>query len=68
MINEGCADDARVDSVPGDWPALYANLYDAVKSGDASGLAVREEQYIDVIKLIELGLRSSEEGKVLPFN
>jgi hypothetical protein len=46
---------------------LYADLYDAVKSGDSSGLAVREDQYIDVIKLIELGLKSSEEGRVLPF-
>lgn len=57
----------RVRSVPGDWPALYENLYDAIATRDASRLAVKEEEYVDVIRLIELGLQSSAEGRVLPF-
>ena len=58
----------RVKSVPGDWPALYINLHKAIQAGDRSLLEVTEEQYVDVIKLIELGLKSSEEGRVLPFD
>ena len=61
------ADAFRVKSVPGDWPALYANLHEAIQARDSSLLAVTEKQYVDVIKLIDLGLKSSEEGRVLPF-
>ena len=55
----------RVKSEAGNYPALYSNLYDAITSKDPGRLAVKPEEAVEVLRLIELGVRSSREGRVL---
>ncbi len=62
------ADDVRYESLPGDWPKLYRNLHGVIVSGDRSKLAVKPEETVDVLKLIDLGNRSSKEGRVIPVS
>jgi scyllo-inositol 2-dehydrogenase (NADP+) len=54
-----------VRSEAGDYPALYANLYDAITANDPSRLAVKPDEAVIVLKLIELAQKSSHEGQVL---
>ena len=55
----------RYESVPGNAPGLYENLYEVLVSGDRSKLAVKPEEAVDVLRLIELGKKSSLEGRVI---
>jgi predicted dehydrogenase len=52
-------------SEKGWYPAIYESMYDAIASGDASRLAVKPEQAIWTMRLIELGNTSSREGRVI---
>ncbi len=61
-------DEFRYESLPGDAPELYRNLYEVIRSGDRSKLAVKPEETVNVLKLIELVKRSSEEGKIIPVS
>ncbi len=54
--------DGKYESLPGNYMAFYDNLYN-VLLGDAS-LAVKPEESRDVIRLIELAIRSDKERKV----
>ncbi|ORY31438.1 oxidoreductase [Naematelia encephala] len=56
---------SKYKSQAGDYPALYENLYEAISSGDSKKLAVKPEEAIEVIRIIQLGLKSAKEGKVL---
>lgn len=58
----------RYESVPGDAPEIYPNLYGAIRKGDRGRLAVKPEETVDVLKLIELGKRSSQEGRIIPVS
>ena len=55
----------RYESVPGNAPGLYENLYEVLMSGDRSKLVVKPEEAADVLRLIELGKKSSIEGRVI---
>jgi predicted dehydrogenase len=44
---------------------LYTNLHEAISSRDSSKLEVKAEQAVDVLRLIELGLQSSREGRIM---
>ncbi|WWC67565.1 uncharacterized protein I206_101474 [Kwoniella pini CBS 10737] len=56
-----------VQAVSGDYIGLYKNLYDTINSGDRGKLAVKREEVLSVLRIIELARKSSEEGKVLSF-
>jgi predicted dehydrogenase len=58
-------DGRRYKSEPGNYPALYTNLHEAIASMNPDRLAVKPEETIEVLRLIELGGQSSREGKVL---
>ncbi|ORX38206.1 hypothetical protein BD324DRAFT_619968 [Kockovaella imperatae] len=45
----------------GEYPAIYANLYDAIKSGDESKLAISPDQAVLLLRIIEAGFKSSRE-------
>ncbi|TXT13287.1 hypothetical protein VHUM_00654 [Vanrija humicola] len=47
------------------YPAIYESLYDAVEAKDPSRLAVKPEQAIWTMKIIELGNQSSKEGRII---
>ena len=68
--NMSCYTDAahRLKSEAGDAPAIYRNLYEVIRSGDRSRLAVKPEETVDVLRLIELGQRSSKEGRIIPVS
>lgn len=57
---------SRYPSERGNGPYLYTNLHQAISSSDASKLEVKPEQAVNVLRLIELGLQSSREGRVMP--
>jgi hypothetical protein len=45
--------------------SIYQNLFEAIKSGDRELLLVKPEETIQVLKLIELALLSSEQGRAV---
>lgn len=55
----------RLPSKNGWYPAIYENVYDAITSKDPSKLAVQPDQAIWTMKIIELGNKSSKEGRVI---
>lgn len=60
---EGLHYTGNIETLPGDYPAFYANLYEVIREGKA--LAVKAEEAALVIKLIELAMQSSKEGRTL---
>ena len=56
--------EGRVETVAGRYQDYWRNVADAV--GGRAGLAVKPEEARDVIRVIELGLRSSEQRRTLP--
>jgi predicted dehydrogenase len=54
----------RYESVKGDYNALYANLYEAIKGGKDK-LIVKPEQAIDVLRIIELGQKAAKEERIV---
>ncbi len=63
-----CVNGVRLESEHGDWPELYRNLYEVMTTGDRTKLAVKPEETVDVLKLIELGKRSSIKGRIIPVS
>ncbi|OCF42095.1 hypothetical protein I317_04066 [Kwoniella heveanensis CBS 569] len=57
----------KVPASAGDYKGLYLNLFEAIDSADRAKLAVKKEQVLSVLKIIELARKSSDEGKVLSF-
>jgi scyllo-inositol 2-dehydrogenase (NADP+) len=55
----------RVETLPGNYMAFYDALYDAVRRGQAPPVDVRDAR--DGIRVIELAMKSAEEGCRLPF-
>ncbi|KAL7423112.1 hypothetical protein Q5752_002411 [Cryptotrichosporon argae] len=55
----------KLESEKGWYPSIYANLHDAITHRDAGRLAVQPAQVLAVLRLIELGLQSSREGRVV---
>ncbi|MGI9543020.1 MAG: Gfo/Idh/MocA family oxidoreductase, partial [Cyclobacteriaceae bacterium] len=55
-----------VESLPGDYRALYENLVLAFQGEEE--LAVQPVQARNVIRIIELAMQSSEEKRTLPFS
>jgi scyllo-inositol 2-dehydrogenase (NADP+) len=53
-----------VASTPGDYLAYYAAIRDAIRLGTPN--PVPAEQALHVMRLIELGIESAQEGQVLP--
>lgn len=52
-------------SVKGWYPSIYSNMYDAIVHNDPSRLEVQPEQAIWTMKIIEMGNKSSKEGRVI---
>lgn len=55
----------RLESEQGNYPAFYAQLSEAISQRDPSLLPVQADEAVDVLRLIELGVKSSNEGRVL---
>jgi len=55
-----------VQCVPGDYLAYYAAIRDAIRLGTAN--PVPAEQALQVMQLIELGMESAREGRLLPVS
>ena len=57
-------DDAeQIDTLPGDWPALYADLRDAVVNGTPPPVPAAEARR--VVAVFDAALRSAETGRVV---
>lgn len=56
----------KIQSIPGDYGGLYQNLAQAING--KSALYVTAQQARDTIRVIELVMQSSEEGKKLAFS
>lgn len=55
----------RVETVAGSYASFYQNVADAVRG--RAELAVKPEESLNVIRVIELALRSDAEGRTVPF-
>ncbi|GAA6025531.1 hypothetical protein JCM11491_000528 [Sporobolomyces phaffii] len=55
----------RVESVPGRYQSWFDNVAEAIESKDRTKLIVTPEQAALTIKIIELAIRSSEEGRTI---
>lgn len=53
----------KVETLAGDYPAFYRNLYLAISQGET--LCVQPEDALQVIKIIEASIKSSKERKVI---
>ncbi len=53
----------KIETIPGNYPAFYDNIYKAVRDGQS--LAVKPKEALNVIKVIEAAVRSSREDKVV---
>lgn len=58
---------SRYPSPAGSYQTLYKSLYEAIRSGNRDALLVKPEESAEVIKVIELGMKASKEGKVLNY-
>jgi predicted dehydrogenase len=64
-LNDMSYSDLRLQTVPGDYPAIYENLAEAIKKGDQSVFKVSPEQAALNIRIIEAGFQSSKEGRYI---
>jgi len=55
----------RLQTVPGDYPAIYENLAEAINKGDQSVFEINAEQAALNIRIIEAGFQSSKEGRYI---
>ena len=55
----------NIETLPGDYPGFYNNLYEVIREGKE--LAVKPEEAALVIELIELAIQSSNEGRTVRF-
>ncbi len=57
---------ARIETIPGTYPAFYDNIFAAIRNGGP--LSVAPEQSRDVIRIIEAAIESHKTGRVIPLN
>lgn len=55
--------DRVIESLSGDYLEYYSNIYDAIVNNGE--LAVKAQEALDVIKIMELAIESSEEKKII---
>jgi scyllo-inositol 2-dehydrogenase (NADP+) len=55
----------KIETLPGNYPAFYDNLYDNIIHQKA--IAVRPQEAIRVIEVIEAAAESAEDGKIIEF-
>lgn len=60
---EGAVGEREVECMAGDYRALYAGVRDAIRDGAA--LPVTPQQVIDVMRVLETGITSAREGRVV---
>jgi len=53
----------KIETIPGNYNAIYNNLYEAIRNG--SELEVKPEQSIEVLKILEACLQSHKEKKTV---
>ncbi len=53
----------RIETIPGDYLAYYENIHDAIRN--STELAVKPEQSLDVIRIIEAAIESNRTGSVI---
>jgi len=63
-----CLSRYRHVSPAGEYQTLYKSLHESIRTGKGrDALLVKPEEAALVIKVIELGMRASKEGKVLDW-
>jgi predicted dehydrogenase len=63
---DGAAAERELACIPGDYPAYYAGVRDAIRGVGPNPVTAAE--VIRVIGLLELGLQSAREGRTLPVS
>lgn len=59
----GIAVEEQIETLPGNYPAFYQNVYEAIREGKS--LAVKPEESRDVIRLIEMCYESNQLRKAI---
>lgn len=65
VCTEGKWTTTKVPSAKGWYPSIYSSMHDAIVNNDPSRLAIKPEQAIWTMRIIELGMQSSKEGRVI---
>ena len=60
---DGLHYEGRIETLAGNYLGYYQNIYEVLREG--KNLAVKPEQAMDVIKLIEAAMKSSAEGRTI---
>jgi scyllo-inositol 2-dehydrogenase (NADP+) len=63
---EGSPYEARIETVAGCYQDYYQNILDAIR--DQAELAVKPEEGLNTIRIIELAMQSSQEQRTIPFS
>jgi predicted dehydrogenase len=63
LWRDGVCQTRELACLPGDYPAYYAAVRDAIRGKGANPVSAADA--IDVIRLIELGLQSAEHGRMV---
>jgi predicted dehydrogenase len=58
--------EGRIETFPGNYLGFYDNIFGVLRNGEA--LEVTAEQALSVIRIIELAITSSDEGRSVPGN
>ena len=56
----------KIETVPGDYHAFYDNLFNAIRRG--TDLAVKPQESLNVIRIIEAAILSNSEKRVIRFS
>ena len=66
LTAEGTPEKRKVETLPGNYMAFYDNLYDCIAhSGE---IAVKPEEGLNVIRIIEAAKKSDAEGRTVPIS
>lgn len=55
--------EGKVETVPGNYPAYYQNIFDAIRN--QAPLQVKAEEAVQVLRIIEAAVQSNKEGKII---
>ena len=62
---DGLHYEGKIETLPGNYMGFYQNIYEVIREGKE--LAVRPEQAMEVIHLIEAAMKSSNERKAIAY-
>ncbi len=60
---DGLRFSGKIETIPGNYPAFYNNLYEVIRNGKE--LIVRPEEAVEVVRILEACLKSNREKKTI---